>query len=74
MSNMNFNQNLSQLEVIVKQMETSNLNLDEALKHYEQGIKLVRACQTSLEQAEQKIYELSQESTAEKKKINVDDF
>ena len=43
------------LEKIVADMETAELPLDEVLKRYEEGTKLVRFCGHKLEEAEKKI-------------------
>lgn len=50
-----FEKALEDLEKIVTAMESGELTLDEALKKYEQGVQLVRACQTKLGEAEKKI-------------------
>ncbi len=50
-----FEENLSALESIVEQLESGQLSLDDALKAFEQGIKLTRECQESLAAAEQKV-------------------
>ena len=46
---------LSELEVILEELESGDLELDQALKKFEQGIKLSRECQKTLEDAELKI-------------------
>ena len=51
----NFEQCLQQLESIVKTMEQGNLNLEEALSSFEQGISMIRKCQTTLQAAAQKV-------------------
>lgn len=53
-----FEKSLTELEDIVQQLEAGDLSLEEALKRYEQGIALVRQCQVTLEQAEQRIQAL----------------
>lgn len=50
-----FEQAINKLEQIVKQLEKGELSLDDSLKQFEQGIKLARQCQDSLNKAEQKI-------------------
>ena len=50
-----FEENLSALEGIVEQLESGQLSLDDAMKAFEQGIKLTRDCQASLASAEQKV-------------------
>jgi len=50
-----FEKALAELEKIVEALEAGELSLDEALKQYEEGVKLTRACQTKLQEAEKKI-------------------
>ncbi len=52
---MKFEEALSKLEKIVNDMEKGDLSLDEALKKYEEGIKLTRLCTKMLEDAKKKI-------------------
>ncbi len=46
---------LTELERLVEELENGNLELDQALKKFEQGIKLSRECQQTLEETEMKI-------------------
>lgn len=46
---------LAELETLVEKMEQGDLSLDESLRQFERGIKLTRACQQSLRDAEQKV-------------------
>jgi len=46
---------LEELETLVEQLESGDLSLEEALKHFERGVKLTRECQTALKEAEQKV-------------------
>lgn len=46
---------LDQLEAIVDNMEQGDLPLEDALKSFETGIKLVRTCEDTLKSAEQKV-------------------
>jgi exodeoxyribonuclease VII small subunit len=50
-----FEEALENLEKIVEAMESGELTLDQALKKYEEGVALVRACQSKLTEAEKKI-------------------
>ena len=50
-----FEKALSELEKIVEQLESGELALDEALKRYEEGVKLSRICTKKLTEAEKKI-------------------
>jgi exodeoxyribonuclease VII small subunit len=46
---------LTELERLVEELENGDLELDQALKKFEQGVKLSRECQKTLEKAEMKI-------------------
>jgi len=50
-----FEKALEDLEKIVEAMESGELTLDQALKKYEEGVGLVRACQSKLVETEKKI-------------------
>ena len=62
---MTYEQQLQQLETLIKQLENGDLSLDQALAAYEQGITLIRACQQQLEQAEQRIQLLAHGANGE---------
>ena len=51
----NLEKSLADLEELVKELESGDLPLETAMKKFEQGIKLTRACQTALKEAEQKV-------------------
>ena len=57
---------LKQLEEIVSRLENNELSLEEALKDFEQGIKLAQLGQERLQQAEQHIQILLQKSESAK--------
>ena len=52
---MSFEQSMTRLEEIVRTLEGGSATLDESLKLYEEGVALVRACSTKLDEAENKI-------------------
>ncbi len=54
-----FEKCMERLEKIVEELEAGNIPLDEALKKYEEGVKLSRACSEKLTQAEKKIQVLT---------------
>ena len=58
----NFEASLEKLETIVESLEEGDLSLDQALKQFEEGIALTRACQQELAEAEQTIKVLSEKS------------
>lgn len=55
MAEVTFEQQMRDLEQLVGQLEHGELSLDEALKAFEKGTKLVAACRTQLAQAEMKV-------------------
>lgn len=65
---MSFEDSLEKLEEIVEQLEQGDLTLDESLKTFEYGIKLVHKCNHKLSTAEQKIEELIEENSELKTK------
>jgi len=54
-SGLSFEQAIQRLEKIVADMETAELPLEDVLKKYEEGTRLVQFCAQKLEQAEKKI-------------------
>lgn len=58
---LNFDEALQQLETLVKQLEESDtgVKLEEAMKLFEKGSKLVKQCREILADAEQRVEELT---------------
>lgn len=54
-----FEDSLSDLERVVRDLEDGQLGLDESLARYEEGVALIRRCQAQLAQAEQRIVMLT---------------
>ncbi len=54
-----FETSIQELETIVNQLEKGELSLEDSLKQFEKGITLVRSCQETLHQAEQRIEYIS---------------
>jgi len=50
-----FEEALKKLEDIVARMETGELSLDESLKAFEEGIRLIRLCNGKLDEAQRRI-------------------
>jgi exodeoxyribonuclease VII small subunit len=50
-----FEATLERLETLIAQMEQGQLPLEKSLENFEQGISLVRECQSALKKAEQKV-------------------
>ena len=54
-----FEKALERLEKIVEELEAGNIPLEDALKKYEEGVRLSRTCNEKLSQAEKKIQVLT---------------
>lgn len=52
MNKESFEKSLEHLEALVKELESGELPLEEAVKKYEEGIKLSKHCQSLLKDAE----------------------
>lgn len=59
MEELKFEKALERLEKIVEDLESGNIPLEDALKKYEEGVKLCRICTQKLSQAETKIETLT---------------
>lgn len=53
-----FETQLAALDKLVQSLEQGNLPLEDALKQFEEGIKLVRVCQKTLQDAQVKMEKL----------------
>lgn len=53
--NLNFEVAIKNLEQIVQELEKGDLNLDESVKKFEEGMALSKKCTKILEEAEKKI-------------------
>ena len=51
----NFETNMEQLEKIVQDLEKGDLNLDDSIKKFEEGMKISKECNKFLEEAEKRI-------------------
>ena len=60
---------LKELEAIVKQLESGEAKLQEALQLFERGIKLSRYCSQKLEEAEKKIELLVKDTQGDYKPV-----
>lgn len=52
---MRFSDSLTELESIVTALESGQLDLEDSLERYERGVALLRACQSKLVEAEQRV-------------------
>jgi len=60
-----FEKDLERLEKTVEALEAGGLSLDDALKRFEEGIKLARRCEKALTEAERKIEILVKKANGE---------
>jgi exodeoxyribonuclease VII small subunit len=60
MSEPTFEEALGQLESLVARLEGGDLPLEEALRTFEEGVRLARLCAARLEDAEQRVRLLTQ--------------
>ncbi len=60
---------LKELEGIVKQLETGEAKLEEALELFERGVKLTKFCSQKLDEAEKKIELLVKDSQGQYKAV-----
>jgi exodeoxyribonuclease VII small subunit len=56
---LSFEEALSELEKLVKQLEDGKAKLDDAIKAYERGAMLKRHCETKLRDAQAKIEQIT---------------
>ena len=61
----NLEKTLADLELLVEELESGTLSLDDAMKKFEEGVKLTRMCQKTLKEAEQKVELLLKNSDGE---------
>lgn len=52
---MNFEESIEKLEDIARELENGDLNLDDSIKKFEEGMQLSKKCSKYLEEAEKKI-------------------
>ena len=50
-----FEESIVELEQIVESLEKDDLNLDDSIAKFEQGMKIAKDCNKKLEEAEKKI-------------------
>ena len=55
MAEKSFEERMSNLEIIKRELEKDDLSLDEAVKKFEDGMKISRECREILDNAEKKI-------------------
>ena len=69
MKDINFETSMEQLEKIVQELEKGDLNLDDSIKKFEEGMKISKDCNKFLEEAEKKITVLINENGEIKEEV-----
>lgn len=65
MENITFEEALKKLEEIVKELENKELNLEEAVKKYSEGLKISKLCTEKLGDSEQLLLKIMTENGLE---------
>ncbi len=70
----NFEEQMEQLEKIVEELEKGDLSLADSVSKFEQGIKISKECNKTLEEAEKKITILvNQEGEMKEEEFNTEE-
>jgi exodeoxyribonuclease VII small subunit len=62
---MQFEKAIDDLQALVRKLEGGDLSLEDSLKAFEDGVKLIRACQETLSSAEKRVQLLTQAGDTE---------
>lgn len=68
-NNLTFEQALSRLESIVKELESGDTSLEESLVLFEEGVRLSAVCSSLLKNAKQKVEILIESADGVKKEV-----
>ncbi len=69
-----FETSIEQLQGIVKRLESGDLGLEDALQHFESGVRLSRTCQSHLAAAEQRVELLMKSEAGDSAKLEFQPF
>ena len=64
-----FEEAVQKLETIIAQMEEGDLSLEDALKAFEEGVRLAKFCTTKLDEAERKVEKLIRDQSGKLRSI-----
>ena len=62
MSEKTFEENMTELQVIVEKLENGDVNLDEAIGEFEKAMSLIKSCDTKLKEAEETISKIVEDN------------
>ena len=65
MKNIKFEEAMTELELIVRQLESGELTLDDSIKAYERAVALAGICNKKLESAEARVRILTENKNGE---------
>ena len=71
---MKFEEALDRLESIINNLQDGDMSLDESLGAFQEGVGLVRACQSKLDSAEAKINMLIKDENGKETQITHGNF
>ncbi len=69
---LSFEEAIDKLDVIVKELDSDLLSLDEAMDRFTEGLKLIKFCQRELDKAEGKLEQIVKEDGEFSKVISFD--
>ena len=72
MAELTFEEALNQLEALVARLEAGDLPLEEALRAFEEGVRLTRLCSARLEDAERRVHLLTRTPEGEEREMPFD--
>ena len=61
---LSFEQALSSLEQIIREMESGEAPLESLVTHYQEGVKMLKLCRERIDSAEMKIKEVNESDGA----------
>ena len=67
-----FEEAMNRLEEIARSLETGDTTLEDSIKIYEEGIKLLEFCQAKLNEADKKVQVLSRTAEGEFEKTDME--
>ena len=62
MKSKTFEESLNEIETIVKDLESGNVNLDDAINKYTEAMKLVKECSDKIKNAEELVSKIALEN------------
>ena len=68
--NLSFEEAMNKLDTIVKKLESGQVNLDEAIEEYTEGMRLAKICGDKLNNAQEKVNKILTE-TGELKEFEI---